>query len=91
MEKNNEKAFGIIGLIALRKSDLYNLILAEASKKQTLSENDKNKIRAYISSMKNEKFLTKEEKKDKKINKELNIMKDLDLNLKEIIEKALKK
>jgi len=72
-KQNAEKVIGILGLIALRKSDLYNNVLMEASKNKDLSKDSKNKIKNYISSMKNELFLGKDEKKNKKIDAQLRI------------------
>ena len=87
--KKEEKALGIIGLIALRKSDLYDKILEETSKNSNISNEDKNKIKRYISEMKNECFLSLDEKQDKKIRKELKI-EELTFDFKEIIRSSLK-
>lgn len=86
--KDEEKVMGILSLITLRKSDLFNKILVETSKKKDLSRDDKDKIKDYISSMKNELFLSEDEKKDKKINAQLELMK-LKFDFNKIIKESL--
>lgn len=74
-----------MGLIALRKSELYYKILNELSKKDQVSETDKKNIEKRVSEMDNEKFLSKEEKKTKKLNPKLKL-EDINLDIKAIIK-----
>ena len=78
------KAMGIIGLIALRKSELYYKVIHELSKDKQISEKNKEQIKKYIAEMENERILSGEEKKNKKIRPNFKL-KDIDLDIKAVI------
>lgn len=82
--EEKHKVIGIIGIIALRKSELYYRVVNELLKEKQISEKDKEKIKKQIAEIENETLLSKEEKKNKKINPKLKL-KDIDLDIKAII------
>jgi histidyl-tRNA synthetase len=84
--KKEYKVMGILGLIALRKSELFQKIMNELSKEKQISDKDKETIKKYISEMENEIFLSEEEKQSKKVNPLLKLD-DINLDIKEIIKK----
>ena len=82
-----EKVLGILGLIALRKSELYFKIVSILSKEKQLSEKDKDKIKGCIAAMENERLLSNKEKEKKEIIPNLkleNIGFDIESFIKEI-------
>lgn len=83
--EEKHKAMGIVGLIALRKSEAYYKVASELSKEKELSDRDKEKIKKHISSMDNKKFLSKDEKENKKIKPKLKL-KDTDFDIKKAIK-----
>ena len=68
-----EKFLGIMGLIALRKTELYNQIISKLEKKRRLTDLNKNKIKDIIAKMENNRFFSKEEISDKKIINSLSV------------------
>ncbi len=84
------KVIGIIGLIALRKAECYHAVINGLSKKKEVNEKDKEKIQKFVSEMDNELFISKDEKKNKKINPKLKL-KDIDVDTKPILEFIKKK
>ena len=83
--EEKHKVIGIIGLIALRKSELYYSVVNKLSKEKQISEKDKEKIKKHIAEMENERLLSNEEKKNKKINPKLKL-KDIDTDIDAIIK-----
>lgn len=79
-----EKIIGIMGLIALRKSELFYKVLEELSKDNQISEEDKEKIKRYIAERSNEKLLSKEEIENKKINNGLKLD-EINIDIQKII------
>lgn len=61
------KFLGIMGLIALRKSELYNEIITQLEKIRNLTDLNKIRIRDMIAKMENNIFLAKKEISDRKI------------------------
>mgnify|MGYP000368513404 CR=1 FL=1 len=78
------KIMGIIGLIALRKSELFYKIMNSLSKEKEISDKDKIRIKKLISNMKNDEFLSKNEKQNKNINPNLRL-EDLDIDFNKLI------
>lgn len=83
--EEKHKSIGIMGLIALRKSEAYYKVTSELYKEKELSNRDKEKIKKHIAGMKNEKFLSKDEKENKKIKPKLKL-KDIDFDIKKAIK-----
>lgn len=90
---DEEKKFlGIMGLIALRKSELYNLVISELENKQSLTNLKKTEVKEIIAKMDNKIFLSKPEVLNKKIVKSFSvkdiypdispILKEIELKLK---------
>ncbi len=79
MEKE-EQALNMIGLIATRKTELYQNIIEEIPEKEV----DRQELATNIAEIDNTAFLTEEEIEEDKINPENNI-EDLDLNLEGLI------
>jgi uncharacterized protein YpuA (DUF1002 family) len=79
------KVMGIMGLIALRKSELFYKVVNELSKDRQISEDDKEKIKKYVSEMENELFLSKDERQNRRINSKLKL-KDIDLDIQKVIK-----
>lgn len=82
-----DKVMGIIGLIALRKSELYYRVISELSKDKLPSKESKEKVKRYISEMENERLLSAIEKRNKKINPNSGL-KDLELDINHIVKEA---
>jgi len=57
--------FDVVGLIALRKSDFYKKVIEEAKKRKI--KIDEEQIKQKISNMNNEKFISKAEEKNKRL------------------------
>ena len=83
--EEKHKIIGLMGLIALRKSELFYTVVNELFKEKELSEKDKEKNKIHISKMENEMFLSKEEKQSKKIKPKLEL-KNIDLDIQKIIK-----
>lgn len=81
--EEKHKVMGIMGLIALRKSELFYKVISELSQEKQVSNKDK--IKTYIAQMENEIFLSKKEKENKKINPKLEL-KDLEIDIPSIIK-----
>ncbi|MCK4429058.1 MAG: hypothetical protein KAU95_01685 [Candidatus Aenigmarchaeota archaeon] len=79
------KVIGVIGLIALRKSELFYKVVNELSKEKKLSKKNKEKVKRHISRMENEMFLSKEEKQNKKIKPNLRL-ENIGLNVQKVIK-----
>ena len=83
--EEKHKFIGMMGLIALRKSELYYKIISELSRDNQLYEKDKKNIKKYIAEMENERLLSNKEKRNKKIDTKLNL-RDLDIDIGKIIK-----
>ena len=83
--EEKHKVIGVLGLIALRKSELFYTVVNELSKEKELSEKDKEKIKRHISKMENEMFLSKEEKQSKIIKPKIKL-KNIDLDIQKVIK-----
>lgn len=83
--EDKHKAIGIMGLIAIRKSEAYYKVVSELSKEKELSEKDKEKVKKYISGMDNKKFLSKDERKNKQIKPNLKLN-DTDFDIEKVIK-----
>lgn len=79
-----EKALNLLGLIATRKTELYENLVEEIPEEE-LDDQDKEELRNRISKMDNEAFLTEEEIEKDEANPE-NSVEDLDINIEGLIK-----
>lgn len=81
MEKE-EMAANILGVIAFRRTDLYEYTVREL---EELDEEERERIKSVIRDMRNERFLTEKEIEENKINPEKTI-EDLEIDFSILLE-----
>lgn len=88
-----EKLLDVVGLIALRKTELAHKVITTLKKDGLIDKNDKEKVEAiirYISEIENEKLLSDAEKRTKKLNPKLKIG-ELGIDINNIIKEIKNK
>jgi hypothetical protein len=65
---NDERIMEVVGIIALRKSIIFNKVMGSVTVEKKTSPSYNEKVKEYISDMKIEYFMTSEEHISKKIN-----------------------
>lgn len=70
---------GAMAVVAMRKTELLNKLLADLSEKKKLSKKEEEKVDEYVLNMPSKLFIAESEKKNQKINYDLK-MKDTEIN-----------
>ena len=76
---------GAMGVVAMRKTELLNALMAALSQKRKLSKKEEDQVDMFVLNMPSRFFIAESEKKNNKINYDLKL-KDLDIDVKKIMK-----